>query len=86
MDKSKIEKVQPEQMQISERKVDGNSISPAFANALVVCSQSPSTLVETINKEDVSKLVFDKPLNVGTVTLYEQELKYCPPFGQSPPT
>jgi len=40
MDKSKIEKVQPEQVQNSEQKADDNSVSPAFANALVVGSQS----------------------------------------------
>lgn len=65
---------------------DGSSVSQPIAKPNVVCSQSPPTLLENISKKDVSKLVFEKPLNAGTVTLYEQELKYCPPFGQSPPT
>ncbi len=65
--------------------IEASSVSPTCTKPLVECSQSPRTQIEPINKKVLSKLVFDKPFNVGTVTIYEQVLKYCPPFCQSPP-
>ena len=41
MNKSKIEKRQPELMPGSVQKADGLTSSPAIANTHVVCSQSP---------------------------------------------
>jgi hypothetical protein len=86
MSKSKIEKRQVGTKADSSTKTDVTTSSQTIAKPNVVCSQSQSACVEPINKEDMSKLIFDNPLNVGTITLYEQELKYCPPFGQSTPT
>jgi len=77
---------QPEQKIGNEQKPIVLPSATDSAKPIVVCSQSPPDFVETINKEKVSKLVFDKSICVGTIILYEQEIKYCPPFGQSLPT
>lgn len=75
MDKRKIEKVQPEQVQISEQKADVNSVSPAFANALVVGSQSPVTR-QPVQKERSVLMDIDKAYTIdGLLKEFEAKSK-----------